>query len=315
MKDYIYAFVGEDDFLIKNEVDQLVKKLKVEAFNVLTYDLEELELYEFLQEITTVSLLSDKKVIKVKNAWFFYEDRGENLQSLIHYFQNPKTDTTLIFLLKKDVDSNFLISREAKKYIRFEVVDKMEEKDFYPYIKNYFAELKYQISDEAINELIDRVNYDFNSLYNEIEKLKLFAYDDRKITLKDINLLVPRNLEDNIFELSNAIIAKNKRKALEIYYDLLTKNETPVNLILNISYKLKEIITTKHLLDQGYNEKSIMDYFNVSKGRAYYMIKNANSMAMPQLKKYYDTLADLDFKIKSGEMEPKLGLELWLLGG
>ena len=84
--------------------------------------------------------------------------------------------------------------------------------------------------------------------------------------------------------------------------------------MLNISYKVKEIITTKHLIEQGYNEKSIMDYFNVSKGRAYYMIKNANSLAMPELKKYYDTLADLDYKIKSGEIDPKLGLELWLLG-
>ena len=64
-------------------------------------------------------------------------------------------------------------------------------KIFHPYIKNYFSELKYQISDDAIKELIDRVNYDFNSLYNELEKLKLFAYDDRKITLKDVNLLVP----------------------------------------------------------------------------------------------------------------------------
>ena len=92
--------------------------------------MEEQELYEFLEEITTISLLSDNKVIKVKNAWFFYEDRGENLQSLIRYFQDPKDDTTLIFLLNKDVDTNYLISKEAKKYVRFEVVDKMAEKDF-----------------------------------------------------------------------------------------------------------------------------------------------------------------------------------------
>ena len=75
MKDFIYAFIGEDDFLIENEIEKLIKKLKIDSFNILSYDLSEQELLDFYQEITTVSLLSDKKLIKVKNAWFFYEER------------------------------------------------------------------------------------------------------------------------------------------------------------------------------------------------------------------------------------------------
>ena len=141
MKDYIYAFVGEDDFLIKNEVDQLVKKLKVEAFNVLTYDLEEQELYEFLQEITTISLLSDKKVIKVKNAWFFYEDRGENLQSLIRYFQDPKTDTTLIFLLRRTLIRTFSLVVKPKNISGLKWLIKWRKKIFTPILKTILPNL------------------------------------------------------------------------------------------------------------------------------------------------------------------------------
>ena len=70
MKDFIYAFIGEDDFLNENEIEKLIKKLKIDSFNILSYDLSEQELLDFYQEITTVSLLSDKKLIKVKNAWF-----------------------------------------------------------------------------------------------------------------------------------------------------------------------------------------------------------------------------------------------------
>ena len=315
MKDFIYAFVGEDEFLIENEIEKLIKKLKVDPFNVLSYDLEEQELFDFFQEITTVSLLSDRKIIKVKNAWFFYEERDEDLGPLLRYFSDPKTDTAIVFILTEEPNRALPVSKEAYKYARFETIKPMSANEFLPYIKNYLQSKNYKITNDALKELVERVNYDFHTLYNEVEKLKLYAYDNKTITLRDVQLLVPRNLEDNFFELTNAIIAKNKRRMLEIYYDLLTKNEQPVRIINFISRALKEVITTKQLLNQGFNQASIQEYFNVSSGKAYYMVKNARATKDETLKKHYDTLAELDFKIKSGVVEPKLGLELWLLGG
>lgn len=315
MKDFIYAFVGEDEFLIENEIDKLIKKLKIDPFNVLTYDLEEQEMYEFLQEITTISLLSDRKLIKVKNAWFFYETKEEDVTPVLRYFSNPKTDTVVTFILPSEPNNELPITKEAKKYARFETISPMKKDEFVPYVKKYFQTKKYQINDDAVVELLERVNYDYHRLYNEIEKLKLYAYDNRVITLRDIQLLAPRNLEDNFFELSNAILAKNKRRTLEIYYDLLTKNEEPTQIISHISRFLKEVITTKHLVKQGFNQQSIQEYFGVSTGKAYYMLKNAKDIKEDVLKQLYDSLAELDFKIKTGEIDKKLGLELWLLGG
>lgn len=315
MKDYIYAFVGEDEFLVENEIEKLIKKLKVDPFNVLTYDLEEQELFDFFQEITTISLLSDRKIIKVRNAWFFYEERDNDISPLFRYFSNPKTDTAVVFILNKEPNKQLDISKEAYKYVRFEHIKPMTPEEMLPYIKNYLQSKNYKIANEAVHELLERVNYDFHTLYNEVEKLKLYAYETKTITLRDVQLLVSRNLEDNFFELTNAIIAKNKRRMLEIYYDLLTKNEKPTQIINHISKALKEVITTKQLLKQGFNQTSIQEYFSVSSGKAYYMVKNAKETKDDTLKKHYDTLAQLDFKIKSGAINPKLGLELWLLGG
>lgn len=315
MKDNVYAIIGSDLFLVESEVEKMIQKLRVDPFNILSYDLDELELQEFLQEITTVSLLSDRKVIKVKNPWFFYETREDDLSQLIRYFQNPKSDTTLIFMLTKDVDSNTLVSREAKKYIRFEHLEALDKKDFPNYIKSYLEQFKYHIEEKAIQELLERVNFEFHQLFNELEKLRLFAYDSKKITLQDIKLLVPRNIEDNLFELTSAVIQKNKKKALEVYYDLIVKNIDPIIIISSLSTRIKDTITTKHLLQKGFSQQSIADYFNVSFGRAYYMVKNANDQNLVILERHYAALAELDYKIKSGQIEKKLGFELWLLEG
>lgn len=315
MHDSLYAIIGENIFLVESEVEKIISEIDVEPFNILSYDLEESELQEFFQEITTISLLSDNKVIKVKNPWFFYEERDEDLKPLINYFKNPKTDTVVIFMLTEDVNNGLLVSKEAMKFVRFKTVESLKQTDYPKYVEDYFKNIGYHIEKEAVTELLNRVEYNYQKLHGELDKLELLALDSKEITLNDVLLLVPRNLEDNIFELSTAVIEKNKTKAISSYYDLMNKNIDPVTIISNLANRLKETITTKHLLSKGYNQQSVSEYFNVSSGRAYYMVRNANVQNFVELEKSYYSLTELDFKIKSGQIDKKLGLELWLLEG
>ncbi len=314
MPDLMYLYIGNDSFLVENAVEVLVKKLNVDPFNVLTYDLDEHGLDELLQEMNTISFFADKKIIKVKNPWFFYEDKSDDyLSDLIKYFHSPNEDTTLIFMLERGMDASLPATKEAKKYVRIETVEDMAKEDFKPYVKKAFDSMKYSIEDLAVDELLERTNFDISMLNNEMSKLKLFAFDEKRITLKDIKQLVARNLEENIFELTNAVLAKNKKRILEVYYDLLEKNEDPIRIIFNIASKLKETIQTKQLLEKGYNQEAIASYFNVKSSKAYYMVKNAQQISKTNLESLYEKLSNLDYDIKSGRMDKKLGLELFLL--
>lgn len=315
MQENLYAIIGKDLFLVENEVDKIIENLNVEPFNIITYDLEEEQLEVLLQELTTVSLLSDEKVIKVRNPWFFHEQRNEDLSQLVKYFRNPKEDTVLIFMLTEEMNSSLLVSKEAKKYIRFEIVEEIGEQQLPEYVKEYFNKKGYKIEAAAISELLSRVDSNYQLLKNELVKLELLKTQTKKIVLEDVKLLVSRNLEDNLFELTKAVIEKDKQKAIESYYDLLKKGLDAVTIINSLAGKIKETITTKHLTSKGLSNQSIADYFNISSGRAYYMIQNANNQEFKFLEFCYKTLAELDYKIKSGQIDKNLGLELWLLGG
>lgn len=315
MQENLYAIIGKDLFLIENEVEKIILKLNIEPFNIISYDLAEEELEEFLQEITTVSLLSDEKVIKVKNAWFFHEQREVDLKPLINYFKNPKEDTVLVFMLTEELNSSLLISKEAKKYLRFEVVSELGEKELPEYIKEYFNKNGYTIEQDAVSELLTRVSNNYQLLKSELIKLELLKIDSMKILVSDVKLLVAKNLEDNLFELITSVIEKDKQKAILTYYDLLVRGVDSVSIIGSLAGRIKETITTKHLLAKGLGQQSVADYFNVSNGRAYYMVRNANSQDFRFLEAAYKSLADLDYKIKSGKIDKNLGLELWLLGG
>jgi DNA polymerase-3 subunit delta len=177
-----------------------------------------------------------------------------------------------------------------------------------------FKKFNYAITDDAVTALLERTNYDFLLLSQEAEKLMLFSYDSKEIHEKEVILLVSRNLEENIFELTNALLAKDQSKTIEIFYDLVARNEDPLRILNFIVSKIRELIHTKLLIDKGYRQDEIAEHFNIRSGRAYYLLKNAKNADFNLLETHLKKLSKLDFDIKSGKIDKKLGLELYLLG-
>ena len=82
----------------------------------------------------------------------------------------------------------------------------------------------------------------------------------------------------------------------------------------NIVGKIRELMHTKLLIERGYGQEEIQNHFNIKSGRAYYLMKNANDISYKILEDYIKKLAQLDHQIKSGKIDKKIGLELFLLG-
>ena len=104
------------------------------------------------------------------------------------------------------------------------------------------------------------------------------------------------------------------KKSLEIYDDLMILNEDEMRIIYAISNKLEEIYYTKQLIKNGLTKDQVAAYFKVKPGRAYYMIEAAKKLPNAQLDDLIDRITNLEFQIKSGAIDKKLGLQLFILG-
>mgnify|MGYP003300579864 CR=1 FL=1 len=81
------------------------------------------------------------------------------------------------------------------------------------FVKKLLKQAKVEIDDRASSLLFERCNGDVCKLEREIAKLALFA---EPINEKIIDKMVSRPLEDDVFELSNALLAKNHQKIMKI---------------------------------------------------------------------------------------------------
>ncbi len=311
-------FYGDDSYLIKKNLDILFKNNEIKPQDIETYDYEEDGLEIAITNAMTLPFLAEKKGVIIRNCSFLSEKKNaskeeiETLTRYIDYF-NP---TTLMVLLApyEKLDSRKNIVKYLNKNI--EVKDfkiKSKSDSIYDYIKDEVAKNNLSIDPLALTQFVNRIGNDSTLLENELNKLITYALNKGQITSDMIYDVVTKDIDDNIFELVNAVVDSDINKCIDIYQDLKSIKIDPIWMLATISNKFQEILYTKELVKQKYRKEDIMKYFRASSGRVYYMMQNAKNVTNERLMKILSELEELDYKIKSGQIDKFLGIELFLL--
>jgi len=308
-----YLIYGPDSGLIKENCQKIISLLKVEEINVIEYDYETTTFETIMQELITIPFFADKKVIIIKNAAFLEKSANVDISSLLNYMANPLKENYLLITYKGLLDQKIQNVKELKKYSQLVFVEGLDKKKLAEMIKAQAKDKDYLIDNEAIEELILRKDGDYGGIIFELEKLYMYCLKEKKISKAAIINLVPKNPEDKVYELTNVILKNDVRSSIDIYQDLLALGEDPSRLFTNIANKFREIFLIKQMLECKKTKEEIAQYFNVSSGRAYYMIKSATETSYSNLGNCIDRLVELDKNIKTGKSDKKLGLELFIL--
>ena len=98
-----------------------------------------------------------------------------------------------------------------------------------------------------------------------------------------------------------------------IYHDLMILNEEPIKLIVLIAGQMRLIYQVKLLDRKGYNDKEIGKILGVNPYRLKYVRQEGKDFDLNELLQCLDDLSRLDVEIKTGKMDKKMGLELFMV--
>jgi DNA polymerase-3 subunit delta len=313
-----YLFYGEDLFLIKKETDLVFQENEIDLSTVEVYDGEEEGVDNAVTSAMTLPFLTDRKGIVITNAKFLTSEQNINeaeADKLINFCEMKLDQTVLVIQVRAD---NLEFKSKLVKYLTKNTIAKkfaIHDKGFdvYDYVKKELAKHDLKIQSYALTQFVNRANINMDNLNNELQKLIYFSYGMKEINADIVFQVVNREIEDNIFELVNAILEKNQEKIFKVYYDLVEHNVKSTQVLSVISSKFLEILYTKSLISIGYGKADIEKFFGYSSGRVYYMMKNASEVSYDVLYQNISNLEDLDYKIKSGKIDKDLGPQLYLL--
>ncbi len=309
----IYYLQGETAFLLKNKIEEIKLEAVVDEFNIIKYDALEDDLKDIVRELNTVSFFDDKKITIVNNVNHLKRFSKEELELFEKYLKNPNPDNIVILISNVNIDDKY-IKGLFDKYCYIENISNIKLEDLPKYILKIFTKDNFTIDKEAIQLLIQRTMENQDLLEVEITKLMTYKLEEKHISYEDVLSLVPRTLEDNIFEFTQNYLNKQTKTYMRIYYDLISARITPLTIINQLFNNINLLIQVKILLNNRFTQDMIADSLAISKGRTYYLLKDANKLRLNELEKLVKELAQLDLNIKLGLEEESIGLELLLLG-
>ncbi|MDO4963514.1 MAG: DNA polymerase III subunit delta [bacterium] len=307
-----YLLYGEEQFLIDKQIKSIIKKYNINDIDISRYDLEINTIKEIIDDATTVSLFSSKKLIIVENSFIFSRTvkKIDDVDLLESYLKNKIDDVIIIFIDNIDKIDN---TKKIVKLIKENgIINELNP------LKNINQEVKlmfedYKITSDNINLLVNRVGNNLEILYQEIEKLKIYKIDDKLITKEDILEVSCENINIDIFKFVDDIINKNKKEAIKTYKQLLKVNEEPIKIIALLASKFRLMYQASSLAKKGYNEEQISEILKVHKYPVHLAIISGYKYNPKILLKYLSDLASLDIGIKTGEKDKELSLELFIL--
>ena len=306
-----YIVFGEQEFLVNRTVKKIEKK-----YNEIEYfDFKEDDLNSIIKSISSYSLFEQKKLIEIKNFDLLLKsdeelEKNKKSSEFISYLFNSSDNDIILIVLNKKISHNKIYK---KIYENGEIYENLQlsDDDWRKYIKQRFNKENIEIAEDAIEELIVRVEKDLTKFENEFNKLINYS---NKINLNDIKILVSEPLEENSFLVLNYLINDNKIMALKKYNNLLKQNYETVVLISSIVTQLVFYQQVYYL--NNFEKKSNLEIAKILKSndkRVYVTLKNLKKIGIDRIYNSCNLLYEIDSKIKSGLLNKNTAFELFLL--
>ena len=289
-----YLLYGKNDGLKSECIDKILNKSIGKVYN---YDEKQIrdEIETFYENILSGSLFEDSKIIIINRATDkIYEIIQDLIDRDIHNIKiiinagilETRSKIRSLFEKQKNLiciptyqDNNDTLSKLATIFFRDE---------------------KISISQQNINLIIEKCNGDRGFLRNELNKIKNYASDKKKLSSKEILKLT--NLTEN-FEFSELIdncLAKNKNKIINILNENNFNTEDSIIILRTFLSKAKRILK---LAIQFEKNKDINKTINSAKPPIFWKEKNIvkiqlNKWKPEKIKKLIDSINNIELETK-----------------
>lgn len=294
--------------LIDKKIEELIREKDFSLSSINVYDLDEDSIISLIEDADTISFLTTNKVIIGRNLSNNNLD-DNSIGILSKYLDNPNSNVLLI-LVTTNIDTR-------KKTIK-EVINKLSlvniSTDAKIIVKDMLKD--YNVEYRVIDLLEEYYSDDIERLISETKKLALAFIDTKNIVYNDaITILVkPLNKQDMLaFDLVREIALKNKKRAVNIYNELINYNIESYALIGLLESQYRLLYQVKVLNKRNISNNDIASVLEVHPFRVKKTLELVRYYTLKEIRKIIKNLSDIDFKIKSGVYENNIIIDLLIL--
>jgi len=333
-----YVLVGDDVFLYERcrraVVDALVPA-EMRDFCLSDLDLAETNIFECLDRAQTPSLMAPFQVLFIRNLKTLYT-RGakkDEFAAIAAYFRSPNPQALVIFVadhIRIPSDPRRMDMQDKDRYERIRetlgdwcgMVDlaRVDEADALKWIGTEARRREITFDPDAARELADALGADMMLIASEMEKLALYVGAKRHVTLGDVETMVLAAKQRSLYELTDAISAKDRARAVGLLHGLLNASDAGEDAAIGHLYMLARtfrqmlVILEKNVRDSRAIWQVLWQGFRMPPFAAEDVIRQARRYkSRRELMRALRLIARADLELRSQPPDKRLVLERLVL--
>jgi len=311
---------GPDTYRSQQQLKKSIEDFKLQrdpsGINSVIFEGEKIEGSQVLEAMVASPFLGEKRLIVIKNL--SQKNDKEFFKKFLELAEaNKIPSTSVVIFWEADLGEKklpeffeFLKKQQYSKYF-----DNLTGAQLENWIKKQIETSGVSIEKFALAAIVNHpLSSDIQSLSNELDKMVAYtsSLDDKSITLKIVNIFLPNVVDSNSFHFLDSLLARNTKDAIKLLHDQWIDNNAEAALFGTLIWQFKILLVIKDYtqLHPGVTTDVVAKNLKLSP----FVVKKAvavlRSFDFEKLKSIYHNLLEIDIKVKTGEGNYKMLLDL-----
>lgn len=306
----VYLLCGEEAYLKKQYKDKLKRAMADpdDSMNFSAYEGKGINPKEVIDLAETLPFFADRRVILIENSGFF----KNSCEELAEYMpQIPKT-THFIFV-EDEIDKRSKLYKAVKNAGKIVEFTSQTGELLTRWVLTRIKKEGKNITGSVMQLFLNKVGNDMGNIDRELEKLLCYCMEKEVIEAADVEAVTTEQTTNKVFDMVNAIAEHNQRKALDLYYDLLTLKEPPMRIMYLISRQFQILLNIKDMSGKGFDNAAMAKNAGIPPFAVRRNLSQAKGFTMQQLKQAIRDGVDYEEAVKTGRMNDQMAVELFLM--
>lgn len=306
----VYLFFGEEDYL-KQQYKRKMKQTLVpedDTINFAAFEGKKTEPREVIDLAETMPFFAERRVIFLEDTGFF----KNQCQDLPEYMAELPEYLCMIFV-ETEVDKRSRMYKAVKKYGRVVEFSAQDGNTLMRWVLGLMKKENKKITQKDMELFLGKTGTDMGNIERELEKLFCYTMGREVITTEDIEAVCTTQISNHIFDMIKAVTEKKQKKALDLYYDLLTLKEPPMRILFLLARQFNLIMQVKELEKEGHDRNTIAKRLGLQP----FVVRNysayAGKYSVEELRGCVEECVNMESRVKTGQITDVLSVELLLV--
>ena len=277
----VYLLCGEEAYLKKQYKDKLKRAMADpdDSMNFSAYEGKGINPKEVIDLAETLPFFADRRVILIENSGFF----KNSCEELAEYMPQIPETTHFIFV-EDEIDKRSKLYKAVKNAGKIVEFTSQTEELLTRWVLTRIKKEGKNITGSVMQLFLNKVGNDMGNIDRELEKLLCYCMEKEVIEAADVEAVTTEQTTNKVFDMVNAIAEHNQRKALDLYYDLLTLKEPPMRIMYLISRQFQILLNIKDMSGKGFDNAAMAKNAGIPPFAVRRNLSQAKGFTMQQLK-------------------------------